>query len=610
MRQQAVDLSAQPIRNLHRNSSGLGGAANLVGYWSGQSPNAVDATASTTDWPLSRKAGRLTWTTRTSPTGDIGMTMGSDFVPQIAGRKVTAVFDIVASVGGWNLGEMILGNLIPNASGTVHAASPSGRAMSAGLPMRCWITFTVPVGTVNVGSVRVNVGGLPLTAGVWVEASNMDLYFGDYVPTRIAGNGDLPGWQWDGAVGASGSVGYPWALDPKLVRQRVRNLALNPSGKVSSTGFNFSTQTGTGTIARPTTGGPDGGSYVRRTWTGTATSTPGADILTYGQSVWGGQGLPSTIPLVAGRTYTLAVKVRPSRDARLRLNPQSITGSGGGTGIPNGPDTLCPANVWTRLAATFIAPTGASAVRLDVDNAAVAPTAAWDIGDTLDAAQVLAMEGADPGIYMDGDTPGWAWLGTPGESISEGYPYTLESIAGPPGEVRITPGTTASSEATQPSDPLGGRTLYAVLDVINSTSGFDAVGVYGVVNASVGRISISTSTAGGSTMQARFDTANGSSNLTSIVSGVRTPGRHVAAASLVDGLTSGTLAMDGGADVVRSSINPGDGILSGAVTLYPATASTIPVAVYAYPAYHDRETRQRITAWLARQYGAPVPAGY
>lgn len=612
MREAVVDLSAQPLRNLHRNPSGvgMGNGGTMTAYWSGISPNVVVGSDVDVPWSLFGRAGRLTWTTRTSFSGDIGMTImtGDPAMAQIAGRKVTAVFDIVASVGGWNLGEMIVGNLIPNANATIHASSPTGRAVAAGVPMRCWVTFTAPVTTTAIGSVRINLGGLPLTAGVYVEASNYDFYFGDYVPTRQPASGDSPGWRWIGAPNSSESVGYPWTLDPNLVRQKVSNLAQNPSAKLSATGFSFSSQTGSGTITRLSGGGPTGGWCVRRTWTGTGTAVGGEDILTYGMTAWGGQGIPAAIPTVAGRTYTLSVMVRPSRDAPLRIQAQSILGSGGGTGIPNPPNVTCPANVWTRLAMTVTVPSGAPSLRLDVDNAATgANPVAWQVGDTIDFTNVMITEGSDPGYYADGDTPGWSWTGTNGESVSTGYPYTLEQIAGKP--LASLEGIGGVPVPDLP--PFQGRTLYAVFDVINDQDAYVLVSAWnGGLTATSGGFRIQTGNTGSPTVGARVDTGNGQSNATLGTSGNRTPGRHVMCLSINDGMTQARVLSDNLAEATRT-INPGDGLVyTNSVLSAFNNPGTKTIISHAYDIEHDEATRKNIMGWLARKYGATAPTGY
>ena len=55
-----------------------------------------------------------------------------------------------------------------------------------------------------------------------------------------------------------------------------------------------------------------------------------------------------------------------------------------------------------------------------------------DIGDQFAIHRVMLVEGNYTGEYSDGDTPGWKWTGAPYASISVGWPYTLESIAGKP----------------------------------------------------------------------------------------------------------------------------------------------------------------------------------
>ncbi len=220
-----IDPAAQPVRNLHRNPGILapgGQYADMLGFWGGSSPNvAADGGSVTVPWSLSGRARRVVWTTRGHVTGDVGMGLSAGWaatLAQIVGRRTTAVFDLAFSVGGWTLpaGHMTVSNVsrpgTTTAAGTIHASSPA-QAVTAGVPVRCWVTFTVPADATAITSIRAGLTAMPLVNGVSVECSNLDLYLGDYQPDRVPGSGTLPGWRWAGDAWASESVGWPYTLE-------------------------------------------------------------------------------------------------------------------------------------------------------------------------------------------------------------------------------------------------------------------------------------------------------------------------------------------------------------------------------------------------------------
>lgn len=222
VRSAVVDLPSQPVRNLWRNPGVKGSDPGAyLSSWQGVSPNATYPSGwVTASWALSDIAWRTIWAIRSHASGDAGFTLsvGHPALPQIVGRRATFVFDLVCPVGGWSLptGFMVVGNVsypgTTTANGTIYASAP-GQVVTAGVPVRCWATFSVPATTTAITSLRANLATMPLVAGIYVDYSNFDLYLGDYDPKRLPGNGDLPGWQWAGAAWASESVGYPYSLE-------------------------------------------------------------------------------------------------------------------------------------------------------------------------------------------------------------------------------------------------------------------------------------------------------------------------------------------------------------------------------------------------------------
>jgi hypothetical protein len=191
------------------------GVPGGFGAYAGTTPNAITQQIVASSWAQSGRAFRMTWTTRSVANGDIGLSFnntGNGVAaarwPELIGQRITAVWDVMLSNdNAWN-GITITG--VTGGTVTQNAAISGVNTIKAGVPTRVWVTFTIGVGVTNITSIRVNLQNLPLTAGVWAEISNVQLYLGDYVPARALGVGTLKNWQWSGTAGSSSSRGYPY----------------------------------------------------------------------------------------------------------------------------------------------------------------------------------------------------------------------------------------------------------------------------------------------------------------------------------------------------------------------------------------------------------------
>lgn len=185
------------------------------GAYLGVTPNAFTTQVVASNWAQSGRAFRATWSTRSNASGDIGLSInntGNGIATtrwlDIVGQKVTAVWDVVTSDDTAYGGMTVVG--ATGGTVTQNAAVSGVGTFKAGVPTRVWVTFTIGAGVTTVNSIRANLQNLPLTAGVWAEISNAQLYLGDYVPGRALGTGTLSGWSWSGTAGSSSSRGYPY----------------------------------------------------------------------------------------------------------------------------------------------------------------------------------------------------------------------------------------------------------------------------------------------------------------------------------------------------------------------------------------------------------------
>lgn len=211
---------------------------------------------------------------------------------------------------------------------------------------------------------------------------------------------------------------------------------------------------------RPSTGGPDGGSFFRRSMTTANTSSPMSMPLT-------GTGV-NAIPVVAGQDYTGSWYARksPGGGPTTRLNWQWYDAAGVALSSTTGTG-MSPTTVWARFTQTNTAPVGAAfgEPRLQWFGTAL-------VAQILELAQVQIEPGTAASAYVDGTYLGARWLGTANASPSRTFisPGALDVgylEFGLPGESAIitmdNPGT-ADTWATHMVDGpvLGG---FEILDI-------------------------------------------------------------------------------------------------------------------------------------------------
>lgn len=187
------------------------------------------------------------------------------------------------------------------------------------------------------------------------------------------------------------------------------NLAVNPSLELDNNGWSAYSWTGTG--ARVAGAGAVGDWFYRLAASATLT---------------GNRGRYRDHPVVAhpGDVGTISMFVRPSKSVTLQMRGEFIP-TAGGIGVPTyGAQTLCPANVWTRLRVSITSTVESNFLRQQM----YLNSATLVSGDTLDLDGAMASL-APLSTYFDGDTPSGAtdneshyrWTGTPHASTSEKF---------------------------------------------------------------------------------------------------------------------------------------------------------------------------------------------
>lgn len=260
---------------------------------------------------------------------------------------------------------------------------------------RLSITFTTPSNATRVG-LRTNTISTASVVGDTSDASCVMVYKGN----TLVGYGDglQPGWEWTGTAGLSTSkttanVGrVNWASNPSLESN---------SNDVSGTAGSG----GASTMVRMTDGGYSGTSYKRQTYTTSPT----------GRS--GGQYITSNI---RGNTaYTMSAYIRTSIPQVIRATAEWKSEDSAQISNLGGPDTVVPANTWTRVSVSATSPTNATKVTVTF-YATPATATIWPVGSyqDIDAFLIEETTNTTPGLYFDGSFPGAKWQSTVNNSPS------------------------------------------------------------------------------------------------------------------------------------------------------------------------------------------------
>lgn len=183
------------------------------------------------------------------------------------------------------------------------------------------------------------------------------------------------------------------------------NLSLNPTAANNVTdwpGPNWTRQTGqsVGDTGRTTCGRFSMGSAA---W----------------QNIGGAGGIAASSGTTGGRTFSYVAWVRSSVSRQYRHYFARYSAASSSSFVDtfgSATDITLSANTWTKIRGTATCPTGGSYVRIAIHSDL---TASGSSGN-LDIGAVRIVEGNVPNLeFADGDSPGWTWTGTAGNSTSE-----------------------------------------------------------------------------------------------------------------------------------------------------------------------------------------------
>lgn len=357
--------------------------------------------------------------------------------------------------------------------------------------------------------------------------------------------------------------------------------------------------------------------FARKTWTasGGSNGDTGFDIFD--------STLPSSgFAVRPGERWSHVFIMRPSvGDKTARATFYWFDAAGVALTVPNHrtdvPVGTLPGGVFTIAFASVVIPAGVAYMRVFPDIGGGG--ALWAPGDTLDLAATAVYEGVVTGFHS-GDYPGWRWTGAANASPSVGYPYTLESIAGRPLLTLAGIGSAPTTFAALPA--LAGRTTYMVSDRVASNAAVQAVLVNTMPSTVNQTGQMRLGSAGIFEFRPQFVGGLGAGGVyASGISSIPAVGsRSVVCAAQTEGLAAFDFELNGGLNAnqraSRTGMTVGSGYSDGAAPGINSALGTqsgafeTPVYAIQYRGYHEAETRRRVSAWLARQYGAPVPAGF
>lgn len=382
-----------------------------------------------------------------------------------------------------------------------------------------------------------------------------------------------------------------------LASQSVTNLSPNPKLDVNSS--NWSSQTPTGkTSAGRVQNGPFG----------TATEWSYEIVIgaTAGQLRLGWRTTGAYVAVEGGATYTIAAWVYSSRaftGASFETQYADVNQASLGFSASSTFD-LVPGWQFVRQVVTVPAAARFTALQQLLGGSS-SPFFAQP-GDVFRVTRTMFVKGDIKGPPADGDSPGWRWTGTAGNSTSAGYPYTLESIAGAP--LYFAENVAPSSSATLfPNLPTTGFTVCTTARFPGSAS---VPGLWEVRAAAGSRARRIVAVATGlredigqtdGTVSGRTVTGTPTTTFTA-VSRVQPLGMDV----ILDG--GSTTA--GAAGTLPASLPSGAYLMPGARdnSIQPDAPTIYGLAIYG--SLLDDTTAKRVGAWLARKYGSPIPTGF
>jgi hypothetical protein len=204
--------------------------------------------------------------------------------------------------------------------------------------------------------------------------------------------------------------------------ERRRNFFNNPSAATATDWGNVAGTTGVVAATIPTTGGYVGTTFYRATWTTANTVATGAGIYVSTPDIVDQYGLGGAAA-TAGKTFTASMWVRSSVAQVVTPNIEWKTAGGASViSTTTGAAFTLPANTWTRVWVTGVAPATTARMTLTVYTGGTG-SAVMPINSTLDGDAALIEVSPTLNDYFDGTnaatkTQTFSWVGTANASAS------------------------------------------------------------------------------------------------------------------------------------------------------------------------------------------------
>lgn len=390
----------------------------------------------------------------TDPTTDLSLpgswngSMGIGSIPltNIYGIKALwngdGLFTVEASLDGITYSTLTNGSLIPN---TLNV-DPTGKT----LDLR--VTF---VGGVLNDSAQVR--DLTITAyetnKVYGTDISTEFVLTGAVSTALESNEPI---ERNSKAGMSYEGGYGL-----LKVNRIKtNLSTNPSLETNLTNWLLNAAGGSVATSRPTSGGIQGTSFYRLTWSTNGTSAAGG--------AYYGSTSSAVLPILAGEPISASCWVRTS--IAQDITPRFYWYNSSNTNIMTsfGTKVSLTANVWTRVSVVGLTAPSNTAFGLFAVYGDSTTGTIWQAGNTQDVDGLLIEKSLTLNDYYDGSTIGCSWAGTPHASISYGHGPSVTNLATNPGFYTSITGSQGYGGPTRTRDTTFFETGIASLKTVNN----------------------------------------------------------------------------------------------------------------------------------------------
>lgn len=187
------------ITNYFRDPKPVG--TSPAGAWAGGNTMTLANIAS--PWSTSGRMNQMSFTSVTSVAqGGPTISIGSTY---LAGQKFTITAGVRLSSGTGDVGNISMDRNTSAGTLTTHATGGGG-PLSTSSTRNVYATFTADSVAVNDG-LRLYFQIANKASGTVAEYADVNLYPGDYDPSRTWASGDSPNWTWNGTPNNSTSTG-------------------------------------------------------------------------------------------------------------------------------------------------------------------------------------------------------------------------------------------------------------------------------------------------------------------------------------------------------------------------------------------------------------------